>query len=361
MRKRFTIVVGLIGFLSMFLNLSYAQQASDYFPAQTGFLWNYSIIPLDSLNNEVDSLKIFRIDSFAVVSSYEGKLADIVPTKTGPLQTIHSQPYSDSLFYNFDGTDGYEYFRIGSLGDFLLSLDSLMIDSSFSFLTFFKSLEDWYPVYKFAAGVNNEYTILSVDTTIGDLPLRFEFLGERLQDETINTQIGTFDCKKFLIMWKVSYLFPPPIPPVELIKTEDSLWIAQDNWVVLDIVPTNLIDLSFIGIEPFFIPGRKMEILDNITAVNKETRIPVNYLIFQNYPNPFNPSTTIKYQVPERSFVTIKVFDVLGNEVATLINEEKPVGTYEVVFEAAGLSSGIYYYRLQAGNYIETKEMILLK
>jgi hypothetical protein len=91
-----------------------------------------------------------------------------------------------------------------------------------------------------------------------------------------------------------------------------------------------------------------------------------NFFLDQNYPNPFNPGTIIKYQVPELSFVTIKVYDVLGNEVATLVNEEKPAGEYEVEFRVnsdAGqnLSSGIYFYQLKADSFIETKKMLLIK
>jgi hypothetical protein len=81
----------------------------------------------------------------------------------------------------------------------------------------------------------------------------------------------------------------------------------------------------------------------------------------QNYPNPFNPTTKIKYQIPELSFVTFKIYDVLGNEIVTLVNEEKPAGTYEVEFDGTKLPSGIYFYRMQALNFVETKKMILLK
>ena len=81
----------------------------------------------------------------------------------------------------------------------------------------------------------------------------------------------------------------------------------------------------------------------------------------QNYPNPFNPTTKIKYQIPQLSFVTIKVYDVLGNEISTLVKEEKPQGSYEVEFKATNFPSGIYFYRLQAGNFVETKKMLLLK
>jgi hypothetical protein len=86
-----------------------------------------------------------------------------------------------------------------------------------------------------------------------------------------------------------------------------------------------------------------------------------DFSISQNYPNPFNPSTTVRYNIPEKSFVTIKIYDILGKEVATLINEEKPIGNYTVKFDGSGLTSGIYFYQIKAGNYVETKKMILLK
>jgi len=99
-----------------------------------------------------------------------------------------------------------------------------------------------------------------------------------------------------------------------------------------------------------------------------EALMPNKFALEQNYPNPFNPSTSIRYTVPsvtlsegEGSRVSLKVYDVLGNEVTTLVNEQKPAGSYEVKFDAAGLSSGIYFYTLAAGSFVETKKMILLK
>lgn len=93
---------------------------------------------------------------------------------------------------------------------------------------------------------------------------------------------------------------------------------------------------------------------------------PTKFSLEQNFPNPFNPTTKIKYSIPsnvkgEMSNVTLKVFDVLGNEVATLMDREKSPGTYEVDFDGTGLPSGIYFYQLKAGSYIETKKMLLLK
>jgi len=91
-----------------------------------------------------------------------------------------------------------------------------------------------------------------------------------------------------------------------------------------------------------------------------------DYYLFQNYPNPFNPSTTIKYSIPsnvkrEMSNVKIIVYDILGNEVATLLDENKPAGNYEVRFDGSNLSSGIYFYKLQSGSFIQTKKLLLLK
>jgi hypothetical protein len=97
-------------------------------------------------------------------------------------------------------------------------------------------------------------------------------------------------------------------------------------------------------------------------AVETDTVLtPDKFDLSQNFPNPFNPSTLIKYQLPKSSHVTIKVYNVLGDEVAILVNEEKPAGNYEVNFSSGKLSSGTYFYRIQAGSFVETKKMILMK
>ena len=102
------------------------------------------------------------------------------------------------------------------------------------------------------------------------------------------------------------------------------------------------------------------------TDIDKSNyNLPEKFSLNQNYPNPFNPSTSIQYQISSISQVTLKVYDVLGNEIATLVNEEKQAGSYEVEFNTASSiknpASGIYFYRLQAGNFVETRKMILLK
>ncbi|MCH7974832.1 MAG: T9SS type A sorting domain-containing protein, partial [Bacteroidetes bacterium] len=98
-----------------------------------------------------------------------------------------------------------------------------------------------------------------------------------------------------------------------------------------------------------------------ITGINDESAIPNTFKLFQNYPNPFNPSTTISFQLPALSFVSLKIYDVLGREVKTLINKEMKAGSYKVDFNASQLSSGIYFYRLTASSFVQTKKMILMK
>ena len=102
---------------------------------------------------------------------------------------------------------------------------------------------------------------------------------------------------------------------------------------------------------------------DIVTSVadTASSLTPKAFELLQNYPNPFNPSTTINYQIPELSNVVLKVYDVLGNEISVLVNESKQPGYYEVELNATSLPSGIYFYRLQAGSFVETKKMILIK
>jgi len=101
---------------------------------------------------------------------------------------------------------------------------------------------------------------------------------------------------------------------------------------------------------------------DYVTDVESSfDKLPGNFRLAQNYPNPFNPSTKIEFSIPEASFVQLKVYDVLGNEVATLVDEEQNAGVYRTDFSGTRLTSGTYFYRLKAGNYVEIKKMVLLK
>ncbi len=154
----------------------------------------------------------------------------------------------------------------------------------------------------------------------------------------------------------------------------DVVWYENPNW------NKSIIDGNLIGARVFYAVDIDDDYDTDVIALGQSANdvvwyendipdgveplsdiVPAHYELSQNYPNPFNPNTTIKYQIPEIEFVTLKVYDVLGSEVARLVNEEKSIGTYEITWTAENLPSGIYFYSLRAGDFIETKKMILLK
>jgi hypothetical protein len=116
-----------------------------------------------------------------------------------------------------------------------------------------------------------------------------------------------------------------------------------------------------------YLNEKKMEVYliklesDIVGIDTDQENISHSFNISQNFPNPFNPTTKLKYSIPQSSNVVLKVFDILGNEIETLVNEEKPTGTYEINWYAEGLPSGVYFYQFQAGGFVETKKMVLLR
>jgi len=154
--------------------------------------------------------------------------------------------------------------------------------------------------------------------------------------------------------------------------TNGSLYKTANNgyaWYKINTGVTNLLQkVFFINENTGWIAGVNGIILrtanDGHLITSNEDRIsslPDKYFLSQNYPNPFNPSTTISFHLPETGFVSLKIYDLLGNEVKTLINEERHVGEYSVKFDGSNLSSGVYFYRLASGNFSETKKLLLLK
>jgi hypothetical protein len=106
---------------------------------------------------------------------------------------------------------------------------------------------------------------------------------------------------------------------------------------------------------------RSLANIGGITGVESNQKTPSNFSLFQNFPNPFNPTTEISFSVPAVSHVTLDVYNILGERVATLVDKEEPIGNYSIVFDGSKLASGMYIYRLQAGNFIESKKMIQMK
>ncbi len=130
-------------------------------------------------------------------------------------------------------------------------------------------------------------------------------------------------------------------------------WVASEHNLTLN-YNNNQNQISFIvytlSAEYILISDVKEEIVDNL-----------NYFLAQNYPNPFNPNTTISFSIPKNEFVTLKIYDILGKEVTTLVNEEMNAGSHTKIWNASNLSSGIYFYKLQAGQFTQTRKMNFLK
>ncbi|HZW40460.1 MAG TPA: T9SS type A sorting domain-containing protein [Ignavibacteriaceae bacterium] len=160
------------------------------------------------------------------------------------------------------------------------------------------------------------------------------------------------------------------ISPYNLDRGYSKIYYTLDSgktWIKDMDVPNTLDWFSFAGNtlwgasfkRGFLIKRNDFETITNIQPEIKPQSL--SFTLSQNYPNPFNPSTKIKYTLPKQGLVTIKVYDVLGKEIKTLLHEEKPSGEYEVDFDGSRLSSGIYFYQIQAGEFLNTKKMILMK
>jgi len=184
-------------------------------------------------------------------------------------------------------------------------------------------------------------------------------------------------------------LIPPPVPyfsadptsgkvPLTVQFTDSSsgtitdwLWDFGDDSTSTEQNPTHtyfVADTFTVSLSVSGPGGSNTLIQENYIIVIDPTLIrelsdvlPTKFKLYNNYPNPFNPSTIIRFSMPEESFVTIKVFNTLGEEITTLINENIVTGNYEIEFNATVLPSGIYFYKLQAGSFVETKKMIFMK
>jgi hypothetical protein len=183
-------------------------------------------------------------------------------------------------------------------------------------------------------------------------------------------------------MKRVKYLLPITLMLVQITFGQGN---SKVDWFVFDSGFSNqenatTYSLSVIGqstagyskgnnvmVTTGFLPGLIMS--NNVSSQDDVNNIlPKEFNLYQNYPNPFNPVTVIQYSIPNKSHVTIKVFDILGNKIMTLINEEKEAGFHEINFNGRTIASGMYIYRLiatpdggQAGRYVSTKKMLLIK
>lgn len=148
------------------------------------------------------------------------------------------------------------------------------------------------------------------------------------------------------------------------INRDEYPWGINETWQITDISLDSVFNKLLNDQRLDYIEYNRLIQYDSIFTITKVDIVePVveDYYLSNAYPNPFNPTTNIGFRISDRRFVSLKVYDILGREIAELINEEKPEGNYAVEFNGNKLSSGVYFYRLQAGDFIQTKKMILLR
>jgi Secretion system C-terminal sorting domain len=149
-------------------------------------------------------------------------------------------------------------------------------------------------------------------------------------------QMRAFERKKYILYCKTKYIVICVFNDLSVARNGTNVWGVRNNGYITK--GTNIV---------------------GIASISKN--IPVNFSLRQNYPNPFNPSTRIRYDVPQNSFVKLVVYDILGREVSVLVNEHLKPGEYEAVWTADNMPSGVYFYNLTANGFSETKKMLMIK
>jgi hypothetical protein len=139
-------------------------------------------------------------------------------------------------------------------------------------------------------------------------------------------------------------------------------WRAVNTGLTSDMIFALAVSKDFLFAGTVGFGVWKRPLAEMVTSVNTlSIDVPAQFALSQNYPNPFNPSTTISFSLPSKSLVTMKIFDVMGREVSTVVSEEMPPGNYSRLWNASGFASGVYFYRIQAGAYVETKRLVIMK
>lgn len=202
-----------------------------------------------------------------------------------------------------------------------------------------------------------------------------------LEPDMLTINVPPFDCKKYKI-FRAYALIGGGEEPINYTEIAEQNFSNNSNPVFIDydasmecdlpVEPEVAYDVLY-RVQAIDVTNLASSLSDSVSTQTLKVRdpgldnlivnsnIPKSFILSQNYPNPFNPITNIKYEIPKDLFVTLKVYDLLGREIKTLVNEYKEAGNYIVSFNGSELSSGIYFYRIQAGNFIQVKRMVLIK
>ncbi len=297
MRKYYLIIIIFLSLTSQLLSQS---SFLDLYPLHIGNFWQYKITVYSGFNNEDTTYYVNR-------------------------EVIKDTLVSNGLIYKKVFDTRYGFFN---------PYNYLRVDSSTGC------------VYEYKWHLNEEYLIDSLGMMAGDTI--FNGYGHMLECTLVDTI-------EFFGGDRLRKHFSLHVHPV-FYRNKYAEGLGEiyrydyfENIVAVEVISE--ITYAMINGEEF----------GQLVSVQKNTNEITSFYLSQNYPNPFNPTTEVRYSIPQTSKIVIKVFDILGNEIETLVNEEKHIGTYELTWNAEQLPSGIYFYRLQAGSFVETKKMVLMK
>jgi len=251
---------------------------------------------------------------------------DTVQRRTGP--------WGGNLVRDTTVIDGRKYF-ITVVAGLELGSDTVRADSSGNMVIRRRGIEQTF--YKFHAAVGDTW---AYQIEVGGTEYRY-IATMKSRADTVRVHAGTFpNCLR------IGFDVPG------MIDDEFDDWLAPNFGLVFRCrwEPLEVYEATVNGIH-----------YPIISSVPEDGNPITSFALHQNYPNPFNPSTTISYELPARSHVTLKVFNVLGQEVATLVSGDAEAGRHQVPWNAAGMANGVYLYRLKANGFVETKKFILLK
>lgn len=248
-------------------------------------------------------------------------------------------------------TNEYEYFIYRFLDSAMYSPGEANISSAFERYRHHVPQEFQFP-YPMTFGYSTAYSLTTYDTTyVAGVPTQISTYSTNVTKDAdgwgtvVLPGFGTFNC----LRWREVEL-----PPQS--QRKDFLFFTQEGYLVL--IGTNNTEpdsgVVVAGEVVLLVPA-------SVVGVKSLDEFPQEFTLFQNYPNPFNPSTTIRFGISKSSHVSLKVYDLLGQEIETLVNEKLSAGEFVVNWNAGGHPSGVYFYRIQAGDFVLTKKTILLK
>ncbi|MDP3684246.1 MAG: T9SS type A sorting domain-containing protein, partial [Ignavibacteria bacterium] len=287
-----------------------------------GYIWNFSSLPFSMYPNFI------QIDSFRIKQHYV------------------SAPFTNATIEEYVFSSGTADVNLFSYSNDTLYIHRLGGASS-----------GWAlgPIASIAFPITfNNSSVIRANIYTGAI-----LVGER-KTTTLYDGFGTLQMpngKSYSNVFRIKKIERDTSYVVHTVNTATSyIWYKQGGQVPL-------LRLTYSGaLNLYFVYGSKSK--NTTTGINErqnDRTVPAEFSLSQNYPNPFNPSTTINWRMAASSYVTLKVYDVLGKEVTTLVNNELEAGSHSVNFDASNLSSGIYFYELRAGNFIQNKKMILMR